>query len=115
MERRNMRLRLFSTTACSGVGVNYNISSNGRGTHTVTICGNHQETCTLIVTLLRALRPDVGGWVTLSPEYWTGVPSDGGRAPYSAVPDKDLSWPSKLACCLSRQCKRICAKAETSQ
>ena len=39
------------------------------------------------VTLLRALRPDVGGWVTLSPKYWTGVPSDGGRAPYSAVLD----------------------------
>ena len=39
----------------------------------------------LFVTLLRALRPDVGGWVTLSPRYWTGVPSDGGRAPYSAV------------------------------
>src|SRR5712671_1307727 len=68
-----------------------------------------------IVTLLRALRPDVGGWVTLSPRYWTGVPSDGGRAPYSAVLDKDLSWSSKLACCLARQCKRICAKAETSQ
>jgi len=39
------------------------------------------------VTLLRALRPDVGGWVTLSPRYWTDEPSDndGGRAPYSAV------------------------------
>src|SRR5712675_2821340 len=24
------------------------------------------------VTLLRALRPDVGGWVTLSPRYWAG-------------------------------------------
>jgi len=44
------------------------------------------------VTLLWALRPDVGGWVTLSPRYWTGVPSyaDGGRAPYSAVLDCDL-------------------------
>jgi len=74
----------------------------------------HQIVC---VTLLRALRPDVGGWVTLSPRYWTGVPSgtDGGRAPYSAVLDEDLSWSSKLACCLPRQCKRICAKAETSQ
>src|SRR5712672_2646530 len=30
------------------------------------------------VTLLRALRPDIGGWVTLSPRYWAGVPSDGG-------------------------------------
>jgi len=30
------------------------------------------------VTLLRALRPDVGGWVTLSPKYWTGVPSGWG-------------------------------------
>src|SRR5712672_2045865 len=41
----------------------------------------------LLVTLLRALRPDVGGWVTLSPRYWAGRPSDddGGRAPYSAV------------------------------
>src|SRR5712671_6418202 len=69
------------------------------------------------VTLLRALRPDVGGWVTLSPRYWTGVPSDtdGGRAPYSAVLDEDLSWSSKLAYCLSQQCKRICAKAETCQ
>ena len=40
------------------------------------------------VTLLRALRPDVGGWVTLSPWYWADRPSttDGGRAPYSAVP-----------------------------
>jgi len=27
------------------------------------------------VTLLRALRPDVGRWVTLSPRYWTGKPS----------------------------------------
>src|SRR5882672_1283344 len=26
------------------------------------------------VTLLRALRPDVGGWVTLSPRYWAGRP-----------------------------------------
>src|SRR5712675_3550227 len=54
------------------------------------------------VTLLRALRPDVGGWVTLSPKYWTGVPSDtdGGRAPYSAVLDCDLSW-SFQACPLS--------------
>jgi len=68
-----------------------------------------------IVTLLRALRPDVGGWVTLSPKYWTGVPSDGGQAPYSAVLGKDLSQSSKLARCLSRQCKRMCAKAETSQ
>src|SRR5882757_8530315 len=67
------------------------------------------------VTLLRALRPDVGGWVTLSPRYWTGVPSDGGRAPYSAVLKDDLSWSSKLVCCLARQYKRICAKAETSQ
>jgi|SRR5712671_2381990 len=67
------------------------------------------------VTLLRALRPDVGGWVTLSPRYWAGVPSDGGRAPYSAVLDKDLSWSSKLVHCLSRQDKRICSKAETSQ
>src|SRR5712675_1586091 len=67
------------------------------------------------VTLLRALRPDVGGWVTLSPRYWTGVPSDGGRAPYSAVLKDDLSWSSKLVCCLSRQYKRMCAKAETSQ
>src|SRR5712675_3646432 len=58
------------------------------------------------VFLLRALRPDVGGWVTLSPRYWTGVPSDGGRAPYSAVLGEDLSWSSKLARCLSRQCKR---------
>jgi len=72
---------------------------------------------TYAVTLLRALRPDIGGWVTLSPRYWTGVPSDtsGGRAPYSAVLDSDLSWSSKLARCLSRQCKRICAKAETNQ
>src|SRR5712671_3816332 len=30
------------------------------------------------VTLLRALRPDIGGWVTLSPRYWAGVPSDWG-------------------------------------
>src|SRR5712671_3991326 len=73
------------------------------------------QTVGQFVTLLRALRPDVGGWVTLSPRYWTGVPSDGGWAPYSAVLDKDLSWSSKLACCLPRQCKRICAKAETSQ
>src|SRR5712671_3882392 len=28
------------------------------------------------VTLLRALRPDVGRWVTLSPRYWAGEPSD---------------------------------------
>src|SRR5712671_4687592 len=27
------------------------------------------------VTLLRALRPDVGEWVTLSPRYWAGKPS----------------------------------------
>jgi len=67
------------------------------------------------VTLLWALRPDVGGWVTLSPKYWTGVPSDGGRAPYLAVLGKDLSRSSKLARCLPRQCKRMCAKAETSQ
>ena len=69
------------------------------------------------VTLLRALRPDVGRWVTLSPRYWAGEPSDmdGGRAPYSAVPNCDPSWSSKLARCLTRQCKRICAKAETSQ
>jgi len=41
--------------------------------------------------------------VTLSPRYWTDVPSDadGGQAPYSAVLDEDLSWSSKLACCLS--------------
>ena len=43
------------------------------------------------------------------------MPSDGGRAPYSAVLTEDLSWFSKLARCLSRQCKRMCAKAETSQ
>src|SRR5712671_6207423 len=69
------------------------------------------------VTLLWALRPDVGGWVTLSPRYWAGEPSDtsGGQAPYSAVLDCDLSWSSKLARCLTRQCKRICAKAETNQ
>ena len=46
------------------------------------------------VTLLRALRPDVGEWMTLSPWYWAGVPSDGGRAPYSAVLDEDPSWSS---------------------
>jgi len=53
----------------------------------------------LAVTLLRALRPDVGGWVTLSPKYWAGEPSDtdGGRAPYSAVLTGDPSWSSKLA------------------
>jgi len=69
------------------------------------------------VTLLRALRPDIGGWVTLSPRYWAGRPSDidGGRAPYSAVRTSDPSWSSKLARCLSQQCKRMCAKAETSQ
>src|SRR5882672_3215756 len=69
------------------------------------------------VTLLRALRPDVGGWVTLSPRYWAGRPSDidGGRAPYAAALVCDPSWSSKLACCLTRQCKRICTKAETSQ
>src|SRR5712672_3125168 len=69
------------------------------------------------VTLLRALRPDIGGWVTLSPRYWAGKPSDmdGGWAPYSAVLNCDPSWSSKLARCLTRQCKRICAKAETSQ
>jgi len=41
----------------------------------------------LDVTLLRALRPDVGGWVTLSPWYWAGRPlvTDGGRTPYAAV------------------------------
>src|SRR5712671_2052914 len=66
------------------------------------------------VMLLWALRPDVGGWVTLSPRYWAGRPSntDGGQAPYSVVPNGDPSWSSKLARCLMRQCKRICAKAE---
>src|SRR5882757_144060 len=56
----------------------------------------------LTVTLLRALRPDVGGWVTLSPKYWAGKPldTDGGRAPYAAVLDGDPSWSSKLACYL---------------
>src|SRR5712671_2935157 len=56
-------------------------------------------------------------WVTLSPRYWVGRPSDtdGGRAPYAAVLSNDPSWSSKLARCLVRQCKRICAKAETSQ
>ena len=70
-----------------------------------------------LVTLLRALRPDVGRWVTLSPKYWAGRPSDidGGRAPYAAVLSCDPSWSSKLACCLTRQRKRICTKAETSQ
>ena len=51
-------------------------------------CGHHTAArCTAGVTLLRALRPDVGGWVTLSPWYWAGRPSDsdGGWAPYSAV------------------------------
>jgi len=67
------------------------------------------------VMLLRALRPDVGGWVTLSSRYWAGRPSDtdGGWAPYSAVLNCDPSWSSKLARCLTQQCKRICAKAET--
>src|SRR5712671_3013157 len=71
----------------------------------------------LHVTLLRALRPDVGGWVTLSPRYWAGKPSvtDGGRAPYAAVLSCDPSWSSKLARCLTQQCKRKCAKAKTSQ
>src|SRR5712672_154483 len=78
-------------------------------------CCRHAACHAVTVTLLRALRPDVGGWVTLSPRYWTGVPSGGGRAPYSAVLDKDLSWSSKLARCLSRQYKRMCAKADTSQ
>src|SRR5882672_11440584 len=68
------------------------------------------------VTLLRALRPDVGEWMTLSPKYWADKPSiDGGRAPYAAVLSCDPSWSSKLAYCLTRQYKRICAKAETSQ
>jgi len=59
------------------------------------------ETC--LVTLLRALRPDVGGWATLSPRYWAGEPSemDGGRAPYAAVLNGDPSWSSKLAYCLA--------------
>jgi len=35
------------------------------------------------VTLLRALRPDVGGWVTLSPRYWAGRPSSYGWGPGS--------------------------------
>src|SRR5882757_10710495 len=49
--------------------------------------------------MLQVLRPDVGGWVTLSPKYWAGEPSDtdGGRAPYSAVLTGDPSWSSKLA------------------
>src|SRR5712671_3372153 len=61
-------------------------------------------TVTPTVTLLQALRPDVGGWVTLSPRYWAGGPStiDGGRAPYSAVLNCDLSWSSKLARYLER-------------
>src|SRR5712671_3432959 len=29
--------------------------------------------------------------------------------------DSDLSWSSKLACCLTRQCKRICTKAERDE
>src|SRR5712672_648160 len=73
-------------------------------------CG--QTHCNAL-TGVKARRWRVG--LTLSPcKYWTGVPSDGGRAPYSAVPIVDLSWSSKLARCLSRQCKRMCAKAETN-
>jgi len=36
-----------------------------------------------IVTLLQVLRPDIGKWVTLSPKYWAGEPSDmvGARLP----------------------------------
>ena len=54
----------------------------------------------VIVTLLRALRPDVGEWVTLSPRYWAGRPSnnDGGQAPYSAVRTvTQVGLPSLLA------------------
>jgi len=49
--------------------------------------GNGEYHTRLNVMLLWALRPDVGGWVTLSPRYWAGRPSDndGGQAPYSAV------------------------------
>ena len=76
----------------------------------------HAADCS-VVMLLWVLRPDIGGWVTLSPRYWAGKPldTDGGRAPYAAVLDCDPSWSSKLVCCLTQQCKRICAKAETSQ
>src|SRR5712671_5095227 len=62
---------------------------------------------------VKARRWRVGDFESLS----TGLACllVGGRAPYSAVLNEDLSWSSKLARCLSRQCKRICAKAETSQ
>src|SRR5712671_5589159 len=66
------------------------------------------------LTGVKARRWRVGD---LSPRYWAGEPSDtdGGRAPYAAVLICDPSWSSKLVHCLTRQYKRICAKAEMSQ
>ena len=90
--------------ATCGAGDAQHDSWHGQHMAQLVVQGTHSMTHGAgAVTLSWALRPDIGGWVTLSPRYWAGKPSgtDGGRAPYSAVLNCDPSWSSKLACCLT--------------
>jgi len=75
------------------------------------------------VTLLRALRPDIGSLSSLSlvERVTCGWQRRGGRAPYSAVllctstTRYDPRWSSKLAIVKRDLCKKICTKAEVTQ